>query len=95
MWTVFNNISHYCATTPRLDIAHIKGKNHGQLILETRAYPVFNVLHDLFIINGRKSIKEELFFYVRPIALAYWIMSDGVANQYGMTICTNSFTVKK
>ena len=27
-------------------------------------------------------------------ALAYWIMSDGVSNQYGLTICTDCFTIK-
>ena len=27
-------------------------------------------------------------------ALAYWILSDGVSNQYGLTICTDCFTIK-
>ena len=35
-----------------------------------------------------------MYHYLSPAALAYWIMSDGTSSQYGLTICTDNFTVK-
>jgi len=52
-----------------------------------------NILYTLFIKDGKKIIKEDLFFYLSPIALAYWIMSDGVSTKYGLTICTDNYFV--
>jgi len=62
------------------------------LVFETRTYPVLNQLQQLFIQNGVKVIKPELYSYLTPIALAHWIMCDGVSNQYGLTLCTDAFT---
>lgn len=96
MWAVFTELSQFCSSIPRFDRAHLKstGKTYGQLILETRAYPIINLLYTLFILDGKKVIKEELFFYLSPAALAFWIMSDGVSNQYGLTICTDGYKLK-
>jgi hypothetical protein len=68
---VFTELSHYCASIPRLEYAKIKGKKYGQLILETRTYPVLNILYKLFIDNDIKVIKYDMFHYLSPIALAY------------------------
>ena len=86
MWAVYIGLAHYCSSLPRFDVAYLKstGLNYGQLILETRSYPVMNILYTLFIEDGKKTIREELFFYLSPVALAYWIMSDGVSQQYGL-----------
>lgn len=96
MWTVFTEISHYCSSLPRYEVATLKSgkgvKKYSLLVLETRTYPVFSELYKLFIVNGTKTISPELFNYLSPSALAYWIMSDGVSNQYGLTICTDSFS---
>jgi len=93
-WTVFTQLSHYCSSIPRLEFTKLKNKKYGLLILETRSYLIFNQLYDLFIIEGKKGIKEELYHYLSPISLAYWIMCDGLSNQYGLTLCTDNFTVK-
>lgn len=95
LWTVFTNLSHFCKALPRFEIANFKGKKYGSIVVETRTYPILNVLYDLFIENGIKIIREDLFHFLSPVALAYWIMSDGVSSQYGLTICTDSFTVKE
>ena len=42
--------------------------------------------------KGIKVISPEMYHYLSPSALAYWIMSDGVSNQYGLTICTDNFS---
>ena len=81
MWAVFTELSHFCSSIPRFDRAYLKstGKTYGQLILETRTYPIMNVLYTLFIQDGKKVITEELFSFLSPVALAFWIMSDGVS----------------
>lgn len=47
LWLVFTELIHYFTTLPRFDFAKVKGKKYGQLILETRSYPVLNKLYDL------------------------------------------------
>ena len=98
MWLVFTELSHFCSSVPRFDFSRIKGKNgikfYGQLILETRTYPVFNELYKLFIVNGTKTITSEMYNYLSPAALAYWIMCDGTSAQYGLVICTDNFSYK-
>jgi hypothetical protein len=94
-WTTFMELIHYCASVPRFEFAKLKGKFYGQLILETRTYPVFNKLASLFLVDGVKTIKEDLYHYLSPTSLAYRIMSDGVSSQYGLTICTDAFSIKE
>ena len=101
MYEVFTKLSHYCNTVPRVEYTTLKieGKNpkiYKLLVLETRCYPVLNILRDLFHDeNGVKVIKPELFHYITPISLAHLIMCDGLSNQYGLTICTDCFTVEE
>jgi len=66
MWAVFTELAHFCSSIPRFNRAYLKstGKFYGQLILETRTYPVINLLYKLFIQDGKKVIKEELFIYL-------------------------------
>ena len=40
----------------------------------------------------KKEISPEMYNYLSPAALAFWIMSDGTSNQYGLTICTDSYS---
>lgn len=95
-WLVYTQLSHYCSTLPRLEMTKLNNnKKYGLLTLETRYYPVLNLLYVLFIIDNRKGIRSELFHYISPVSLAYWIMSDGKSNQYGLTLCTESFTLKE
>ena len=93
MFEVFSKVSHYCSSLPRYEEVHLKinNKKYGRLVLETRSYSIFNRLENLFIENKIKIIKPDLFHYLTPTALAYWIMCDGVSNQYGVTLCTDGF----
>lgn len=97
MFEVFNKLSHYCSSLPRLEYTKLtnlkkESKLYGRLVFETRSYPVLNQLQELFVENGIKVIKPELFHYLTPVSLAHWIMSDGVSSQYGLTLCTDGFT---
>ena len=66
LWLVYTELIHYFSTLPRFEFAKVKGKFYGQLILETRSYPVLNQLYDLFMVNGIKTIKIDLFDLLSP-----------------------------
>ncbi len=95
MWTVFTELSHYCSSLPRIEYTTLKTKRYKLITLETRSYPIRDKLYNILYINNRKSIQPELFHYLTPKALAYWIMSDGISAQYGLILCTDSFSIKE
>lgn len=43
----------------------------------------------------QKCIKLQLFDYLDEIVLAHWIMGDGAKKNKGLTLCTDSFTLKE
>ena len=53
-----------------------------------------NWMYDLFYLNGKKSISEEIGHYLTPLALAFLIMDDGgwVSGSKSVRIATNNFT---
>mgnify|MGYP004722475207 CR=1 FL=1 len=53
------------------------------------------ILKELFIENGKKVIKPELFHYFDIACLAHWIMGDGAKRNKGLTLCTDSFTLNE
>lgn len=66
-------LSHYISSMPYEDWTTLKvtGKSYLALRFDTRAYPIFYLLYDLFFVDGRKGISEEMFHYLSPQALAY------------------------
>jgi len=88
-------LSHYMSGMPIPDLTTLKatGKTYLTVRFDTRAYPVFFMLYSLFFVDGRKSISPELFHYLSPQALAFWIMSDGAYSSGGLILCTDCFTV--
>ena len=86
-------------TPPGTDSKELRGvgwKDRFRFDLRTRALPVFSFLADLFILpNGRKGIKVDLFHYLTPKALAFWIMCDGHRTMGGLSLCTDSYTIQE
>lgn len=74
------------ASLPYADSTVINGVRFYSTRFDTRAYPVFTILHNIFIINGKKIISPDLFHYLSPVALAYWIMGDGARKQKGLLL---------
>jgi hypothetical protein len=46
-----------------------------------------------FIMKNNKNVLE-LFDYLNEIVLAHWILGDGAKKNKGLTLCTDSFTLK-
>ncbi len=63
------------------------------LYFRTWSQPIFNFQVDLFIIEGKKSIKPSLILNnLTPRGQAYWIMDDGSLNGNTMILHTQSYT---
>ena len=63
---VFNKISHYCSSIPRYETTKLIYNNHntkvfGRLIIETRAYPIFNILNKYWTYISH--IYKNIFFF--------------------------------
>lgn len=93
VWTVFMLLSHFCASPPASELSYLNGKRFISLILGTRTYPVFTQLYQLFYQNGVKVISQDLYHYLSPTALAWWIMCDGARTAGGLVLCTECFTL--
>ena len=61
------------------------------IYFRTRGIPCLNELRSLFYIDRIKIVPENIYNLLTPIALAHLIMGDGVAKEYGLIICTDSY----
>jgi len=77
VWFVFNILSHYCSSSPRLTTSIRAGNWNYGLQFVTRSMPCLTELHSLFYPNGVKIIPNNIFELLTPIALAHMIMGDG------------------
>jgi hypothetical protein len=91
---VFNILSHYCSSSPRVKTGIRAGNRNYALELVTRAMPCMSELHSIFYPNGVKIIPNNIYELLTPIALAHLIMGDGSAKSHGLIICTDSYTVQ-
>ena len=71
---VFNILSHYCSSSPRLTTGIRAGNQFYGLEFFTRSMPCITELHSLFYVNGVKVIPENIYELLTPVALAHVIM---------------------
>jgi hypothetical protein len=90
---VFNILSHYCGSSPRLTSGIRAGNRFYGLEFFTRAMSCITELRSLFYPNGVKIIPEDIYNMLTPVALAHMIMGDGSARSHGLTLCTDSYSV--
>jgi len=87
-------LSHYCSSSPHRTTGIRAGKRYYGLEFFTRSMPCLTELRSLFYPNGVKIIPQDIYNMLTPIALAHLIMGDGSVSQYGLIICTDSYTVQ-
>jgi predicted type IV restriction endonuclease len=61
----------------------------------TFTFRSFNWIHKMFYKKGKKYINKEIEQYLTPLALAIWIMDDGMWAKPGIRIATNSFKLEE
>lgn len=93
---VFNLLSHYCLSPPKLKKSHLKGKIFYAVEFNTRSLPCFTILRSKFY-NGRiKIIPNDLYELINYESLAHIIMGDGSLNKGGgITLNLQNFTLKE
>lgn len=55
--------------------------------------PCFKDIYSIFHPNGVKIIPLNIYELLTPVALAHLIMGDGSVRDYGLTLCTDCFSV--
>jgi len=94
-WFVFFFLSHYCSSYPNVRIRSRLGKKTIALEFQTRSMPCITELHSFFYINKVKIIPQNIYDLLTSVALAHWIMGDGVNDHgFGIILCTDSYTVQ-
>jgi hypothetical protein len=71
-------LSHYCSSIPYTDNATIGTKKYYGIRMDTRAYPIFTYLYDIFYkyefnVGHKKVVPPSEYIYdlLSPVALAY------------------------
>ena len=95
LWLVYTNFSHYCRSLPITTKTTVKGKIFTSVMFATRVYPCFTEWYHLFYQEGKKVVPLDLYNMLTYEALAHWIMGDGTKVYKGLTLQTQSFTVKE
>ena len=93
-YSVFFQLSHYCYKGPYVTKAILHKKVHYVLGFTTRSLPCITELYNLFYIQGKKTIPDNLFELLTWEALVQWVSGDGAYNS-GITLQTQCFTVKE
>lgn len=95
-WNVFTQLSNLCSNYPWLTKNFKRGKLFFGIEFNTRQLKCLNEIYTLFYSDlNKKNIKAELYDYIDYVAIAYWIMGDGAKRNKGITICTDSFSLKE
>lgn len=93
---VYQLLSHYCISYPKLKIDRVNGKSFTQLEFSTRALPCFTILRKHFY-NGRiKIIPNDLYDLLNYESLAHIIICDGsFIKGGGICLHLQSFSLKE
>ena len=88
---VFNHLSHYCSSYPKVTIGILNVKKTYVLGFYTRAFPFFTEFYNIFYLDGVKRIPFEIYKLLTPVSLAHLIMADGTSLEYGLEIFTDCY----
>lgn len=92
--SVFTVLSPFCQSLPSLVIGKKKKTLTYALNFFTRSLPCIKDLHLLFYLNNKKIIPENIYDLLTPVAIAHWICGDGQKREYGLVLCTDSYTIQ-
>ena len=95
LFYVFNIISPFCKSYPKLVKTQIKGREFYGIEITTRALPCFTQLRDIFYRGRIKIIPENLYDLLTYEGLAHIIMGDGAFQFKGITLNLQAFTLKE
>jgi len=71
VYSIFIRMNHFCSSYPIITSTTIKGKNFKGICLNTRTYPCFTELYNLFYVKGVKVVPFDLYEMIDYEFLAY------------------------
>lgn len=76
---VFDLFSPYCVSMPYLTVGKRNKTVTNSLTFQTRSLKCFTKYHNIFYVDGKKTIPafETLYYLLNPVALAHWVAGDG------------------
>lgn len=94
-WFVFNKLSHYCSSLPYITKTKIKDNIFYGISFTTRSYPCFTEYYNILYDNNVKTVPLNLYNLINYEVFAHWIMCDGTRTGKGITLQTQSFSIKE
>ncbi|SSD62162.1 probable NULL [Saccharomycodes ludwigii] len=93
---VFQLLSHYCISYPKLKIDKANGKSYTQLEFTTRSLPCFTVLRRIFYKGRIKIVPNNLYDLLNYESLAHIIIcNSSFVKGGGLILNLQSFKVKE
>lgn len=93
---VFNLLSHYCRSIPKLKLDRVKGKTYNSIMFYTLSLPCFTILRKKFYKGRIKIIPNDIYDLINYESLAHIIMNNGsLNNDSGIVIHFKSYTLKE
>jgi group I intron endonuclease len=91
-FNVFNKLSHYCSSYPYITKTKFKKIKFYDIAFTT---PCFTFFYSIFYNKKIKTVPLDLYNLLSYEALAHWIMCDGTRTKKGLTLQTQSFSIKE
>lgn len=91
-YSVFFKLNHFCSRGPY--ITKVGKKFHYGIGFTTRTLPCLTELYNLFYVDNKKILPDNLYDLLTWEALAHIIMCDGTYST-GITLQTQCFTLKE
>ena len=92
---VFYKLSHYCSAYPYITKTNLKGNIFYGIGFTTRSYPCFTEFYNIFYNKKIKTVPLNLYNLLTYETIAHWIMGDGTKTSKGLTLQTQSFTIRE
>jgi hypothetical protein len=73
----------------------LNGAGYPCFQFATRTHPLFSDWYSRFYQSGRKIVPVDIAAEMTPLALAVWIMDDGAADHFGVTLQTHNFSFEE
>lgn len=95
---LYKLFSRFCNMVPMIKIhaaAKKTGKVYSSIYFSTYSLPCFTEYYNIFYLDGRKIVPQNIGKLLTPSVLAYWLCDDGNWHkvcQY-VVLCTHSFTL--
>lgn len=97
---LYDLFKSYCQSVPKTTVRppdKRTGNHYTRIYFLTYSLPCFNELYELFHVNGKKIIPQNIGDLLTPLGLAYLICDDGCWDKTHkrIVLCTNCFSLEE